>query len=167
MTDVAKDAPTRRRRLLTMLVLACALVICAVTLTLEVEEQRARDQRSLIASEQDRLERIETVLTAPDATTKRTTTKTGIRLSSVFSEENKAAVVTFTDLPEIEPKQAYELWRIRNDQMKSVKILSTEGRDGTALVLNLDKGDAVAFTVEPEGGSGQPTGDIVVGLPIS
>ncbi|TQS39989.1 anti-sigma factor [Cryptosporangium phraense] len=167
MTDVAKEASTQRRRPLTLLLLACALVVCAVTLTLEVEEQRARDQRSLITAEQDRLQRIETVLTASDAVSKRTTTKTGIRLSTVFSPDNHAAVVTYTDLPEIEPKQAYELWRIRNDVMKSMKILAPDGRDGTALVLDLNKGDAVAFTVEPEGGNGQPTGEIVVGLPIS
>jgi anti-sigma-K factor RskA len=142
-------------------------VIGAVGLTWEVEEQRDRDQQSLIVAEQERLARLESVLTAPDAITRRTTTKTGIRLSTVFSPEHHAAVVTYAGFPEIGLGRTYQLWRVRNDKTKSMRVLAPDARAGTAMVLNLSKGDAVAFTVEPEGGSGQPTGDVVVGLPLT
>ncbi|SHN46883.1 anti-sigma factor [Cryptosporangium aurantiacum] len=172
LTDDRTEAPIgsgKRRwsRRLTTFAMACGLVIGAAALTLEVEEQRDRDQRSLIVAEQERLDRIESVLTAPDAVSRNTTTESGLRLSTVFSSEHHAAVVTYTDLPDIPERQTYQLWRVRNDKTKSMRILAPGARKGSALVLDLEEGDAVAFTVEPEGGVGQPTGDIVVGLPLT
>lgn len=158
-----QEGPPRRwSRRLTTFALACGLVIGAAALTLEVEGQRDRDQRSLIIAEQERLQRIETVLTADDAVSRTTTTEDGARLSSVFSAEHHAAVVTYSDLPDIGPERTYQLWRVRNDDTRSLRVLAADAREGTALVLDLTKGDAVSFTVEPEGGNGQPTGDIVI-----
>ncbi|GAA3393992.1 anti-sigma factor [Cryptosporangium minutisporangium] len=163
-----RSAPGKRRwsKRLTTFAMACGLVIGAAALTLEVEEQRDRDQRSLIVAEQERLERIETVLTAPDAVSRSTTTKSGLRLSAVFSPEHHAAVVTYTDMPDIPERQTYQLWRVRNNRTKSMRVLAPDAREGSAMVLDLDEGDAVALTVEPENGSGQPTGDVVAGLPL-
>ncbi|GAA0272712.1 anti-sigma factor [Cryptosporangium japonicum] len=162
------DRPRRTwSRRLTTFGVACALVIGAAALTLEVEEQRDRDQRSLIVAEQERLQRIETVLTADDAISRTTTTEDGARVSTVFSAEHHAAMVTYSDLPDIDPKQTYQIWRVRNEQPRSVRVLAADAREGTALVLDLTDGDAISFTVEPEGGSGQPTGDIVVALRLN
>ena len=160
-----RDRPSRRwSQRLTMFAVACGLVIGAAALTLEVEEQRDRDQGSLIVAEQERLQRIETVLTADDAISRTTTDEDGARLSSVFSPENHAAVVTYSNLPDIDPERTYQLWRVRNDEPRSMRVLAADARAGTSLVLDLNNGDAVSFTVEPEGGNGQPTGDIVIAL---
>jgi len=165
---IAPEKPRRRwSRRLTTFAMACGLVIGAAALTLEVEEQRDRDQRSLIVAEQERLGRIETVLTADDVISRSTTTEDGARLSSVFSPENHAAVVTYSNLPDVGPEETYELWRVRNDKTRSMRILASGSREGTALVLDLEEGDAVAFTVEPEGGSGQPTGEIVIAVRLN
>lgn len=163
-------APRPRRRRwrsrLGSIVVAFALVLGAAGLTLAVEEQRSRDQQSLLTAEQDRLARIEAVLTAEDALTRGTTTG-GIRLSAVFSADHHAAVVTYDGLPDIPEKKTFQLWRVRDDKTKSMRILAPDARSGTALILNLADGDSIAFTVESEGGAGQPTGDVVVGLALS
>jgi hypothetical protein len=164
---VAGSGPRRWSRRLTTFAVACGLVIGAAALTLEVEEQRDRDQRSLIIAEQERLDRIETVLTAPDAVSRSTKAESGLRLSAVYSSEHHAAVVTYADMPDIPEERTYQLWRVRNNRTKSMRVLAPDAREGSAMVLDLDDGDAVALTVEPEGGSGQPTGDIVVGLPLN
>lgn len=172
--DDVEDAPrpdtgpprTWSRRLTTFAV-ACGLVIGAAALTLEVEEQRGRDQRSLIVAEQERLQRVESILTADDAISRTSTTEDGARVTSVFSPEQHAAVVKYADLPDIDPKQTYQIWRVRNEQPRSMHVLAADARDGTAVILDLNNGDAISFTVEPEGGSGQPTGDIVVALRLN
>ena len=160
------DKKRWRQRLITF-AMACGLVIGAAALTLEVETQRDRDQRSLIAAEQKRLERIEEVLTAPDAVTNSTTSEDGARVTTVFSADEYAAVVTYTDLPDIPDARTYQLWRIRNDIPKSMRVLAPDARSGTAYVLDLGSGDAIGFTVEPENGLGQPTGEMMLALPLT
>ena len=167
-SPVGTDASRRPwKQRLVLVAVACGLVVGAAALTLEVEEQRARDQRSLIDAEQTRLARMETVLTADDAISRSTTTEDGTRLSSVFSKENYSAVITYSDLPDIEPERTYQIWRVRNDVTRSMRVLAPDSREGTAVIRDLAEGDAIAFTVEPEGGSGQPTGDIVVALRLN
>jgi hypothetical protein len=136
-------------------------------LTLAVQEQRSRDAHSLIAAEQDRLNRIQGVLTASDAVTKSTTSVGGARISAVFSADHVGAVVTYNNLPALPAKQTYEIFRVRDDKTKPMRILAAGELSGTALVLGVGNGDALIFTIEPEGGSGQPTGDIAVSLRLS
>jgi anti-sigma-K factor RskA len=162
------NSPRRRwSRRLTALAVACALVIGAVGLTVAVEEQRSRDSQSLNNAERDRLDRIQGVLTATDVVTRTVTTPGGARVTAVFSAEKVGAVVTYQNLPAIPAKQTYQIFRVRDEKTKPLRILAPAARSGTALLIGLNDGDALAFTVEPEGGSGQPTGDVVIGLRLS
>jgi anti-sigma-K factor RskA len=160
-----KRSPWRQR--LIAAGVAVALVVGAVGLTAAVEEQRSRDARSLISAQRDRLNAIQAVLTAPDVVTRSITTTDGAKVTAVFSAEKVAAVVTYQNLPDIPAKQTYEIFRVRDDKTKPLRILAPAARSGTAMLLGLGEGDALAFTVEPEGGSGQPTGDVVIGLRLS
>lgn len=161
-----QPTPKRRRRLSAFL-LACALVIVAAGLTMAVEEQRSRDSRSLVASEQERLDRIQAVLTSADVVTKTTTTPEGARVTAVFSAEHVSAVLTYRGLPALPGKQTYEVFRVRDDKTKPMRILAAGQLSGTALILGVGNGDALVFTIEPEGGSGQPTGKVAIGLRLS
>lgn len=161
-----QPTPKRRRRLSAFLV-ACALVIAAVGLTLAVEQQHNRDSRSLVASQQERLDRIQNVLTATDVVTKTATTPEGARVTAVFSAEHISAVLTYQGLPALPDKKTYEIFRVRDDKTKPMRILAAGQLSGTALILGVGDGDALAFTIEPEGGSGQPTGDVAIGLRLS
>jgi anti-sigma-K factor RskA len=166
----ARPTNTKNRRWsrrLTAFAVVCALVIGAVVLTLAVEAQHSRDSQSLIDSQRERLDRIQSVLTAPDVVTRTITIPDNARVTAVFSAEKTAAVVTYQNLPEIPAKRTYQIFRVRDDKTKPMRILAPAARSGTTLLLGLGNGDALAFTVEPEGGSGQPTSAVVIGLRLS
>jgi hypothetical protein len=160
-------APRRWSRRVAAFLVACGLVVGAVGLTVAVEEQRSRDSRSLVNSEQERLNRIQGVLTSTDVVTKTVTTPGGARLTAVFSASHIAAVLTYEGLPALPAKKTYEIFRVRDDKTKPMRILAAGELSGTALILGVGDGDALVFTIEPEGGSGQPTGKVAVGLRLS
>ena len=159
-------APKRRRRLSAFLV-ACGLVIAAAGLTVAVEEQRSRDSRSLVASERERIDRIQAVLTSTDVVTKTATTPAGARVTAVFSAEHISAVLTYRGLPALPAKQTYQIFRVRDDKTKPMRILAAGQLSGTALILGVGNGDALVFTVEPEGGAGQPSHNVAIDLRLS
>ena len=75
------------------------------------------------------------------------------------------AVFRTDGLPELPSDQAYQLWLISDDGPTSAGVL---GRDGSLekVVEDVGDADALGLTVEPSGGSDQPTGDLVLQLPL-
>ncbi len=82
----------------------------------------------------------------------------------VWSESLGASAFIADDLPELPDHQTYELWYIGEDGARAAGLFDVDGAMTTWHVLEgeMEAGDVVGVTVEPRGGSEQPTTDPVV-----
>lgn len=94
-------------------------------------------------------------------------TATGFVLISADGEDGALVV---DGLPPLEEGQQYQLWLIRDGQRISGAVFSTDENNygGTRIRAprSLLDYSAVGITIEPEGGSPQPTGTQVLGGPL-
>ncbi len=78
--------------------------------------------------------------------------------SVVMSQSRETAVLVATDLPDAPADQVYEAWTFSGDQPTPAGTFTPDGSQAVvelpAAALNAD---AVAITIEPEGGSDSPT----------
>jgi anti-sigma-K factor RskA len=67
-------------------------------------------------------------------------------------------------LEPLDSEQTYQVWAIRSGSPESIGLLgpASEGQVEAAMRADLSGVDAVAVTVEPAGGSVEPTGEIVL-----
>ncbi len=110
---------------------------------------------------------VATVLTAPDAETVHGTVSGGGTGSVVVSREQGQAVFVTTGLEQPPSGKTYQLWAIGDEGAESRGLL-TPGAEGTAGDVVPWPEDATTFgmTVEPAGGSAQPTTDPVLLLEL-
>lgn len=94
-------------------------------------------------------------------------TATGFVLISADGEDGALIV---DGLPPLDEGKQYQLWLIRDGQRTSGAVFSTDENSygGTRIraPLSLLEYSAVGITIEPEGGSPQPTGTKVLGGPL-
>jgi hypothetical protein len=102
--------------------------------------------------------RINSVVTDPGARLVQQKLPGGGTATMVVADDR--AVVGGAGLPALPSDRAYQLWRIRGSQITSAG-LGPAGNEGTGrwsrLVGDVQPGDVVAVSVEPAGGSAQPT----------
>jgi anti-sigma-K factor RskA len=74
--------------------------------------------------------------------------------------EDHRAVLMADDMPPVPEDKTFQIWVIENDVPRPSGIFEV-GEDHVAVVVEnrVDGADAIAVTVEPEGGSPQPTTD--------
>jgi len=85
--------------------------------------------------------------------------KGGGQFIVVFSHATKRAVITTADLPKLSGGHVYQLWLI-GKKIRSEGLLPTALKSGLTppvLATGLLPGDIAAMTIEPAGGSQQPT----------
>ncbi|WP_345761781.1 anti-sigma factor [Diaminobutyricibacter sp. McL0608] len=77
----------------------------------------------------------------------------------------KSALVT-TGLPQLPDDKTYELWYIRGSEATPAGTMAPSGNGATWRVLEgtMSAGDSVGVTVEPKGGSKQPTTKPIVAI---
>jgi anti-sigma-K factor RskA len=79
----------------------------------------------------------------------------------LFSHKTKRMVVTTADLPKLTGGQVYQVWLIGTKKnIRSEGLLPVAGKSGRTppvLAMGLLPGDTAALTVEPAGGTKQPT----------
>jgi len=121
-----------------------------------VQWQRADDA-------QQRADRIAAIVTDPDRVENNAPATTGGSGTVVAADD--FAVFRTDDLPELPADQAYQLWLIGDDGATSVGVLGRGGRLETVMD-DVSGATSVGLTVEPSGGSPQPTGDLVLQLPL-
>ena len=162
MADVARVRPLpprssdfrgRRGRtpwLLTLTAAACLLVIAGFMGVLTVRAQD-RAERAEAAGRQ-----LIDVLAAPDARQAIGRASTGGSGTVVASRTKGKAVVVLAGVPSLPRSQTYELWLMGPGKPRPAGLL----RDSGSPVIAGGLGDAtqVGVTVEPAGGSPQPTG---------
>ncbi|QFQ96209.1 anti-sigma factor [Streptomyces phaeolivaceus] len=138
---------------------AAALVVASL---FAVQVDRTRDE---LAAERDRASEIAHVLAAPDARATSDRDTEGHRIGVIASAEEGSAIVTLSGFKDLPNNRVHQLWLMRPDvQPRSLGLfdgdtpLVTEGMDNDATSL--------AVTVEPDGGSAQPTSQPVVQLAL-
>lgn len=119
----------------------------------------ALDQRDVAAQLSARSDVIDSVLTAPDATI---TVKVigDARASLLASKASRKAVLVATGLPVPANGQVYALWRIDDSGRAASAGTHVPGNGGELAVPiegSLAGTKVVAMTIEPAGGSEQPT----------
>lgn len=145
------------RRTLPRLAVAAAFVIGAVGVGgYVVERDRAAD-------EHDRNIAISRVLSAEDAQSVAKSFPTGGNVRMVMSPSKNTAVIFANQLPDPGAGKVYQVWLI--DSSGPVDQ-GTFKRSGDMIMKGITEADSVAVTVEPEGGSKQPTTDPVATIPI-
>jgi Anti-sigma-K factor rskA len=108
------------------------------------------------------------VLAAPDARlTARGTTAGGVA-TVVASQSRRALIITTSGLPVLTGGKVYELWFIAPSGARRAGLLPAEkdGKTAPLLASGLVPGDSVALSVEPAGGTNQPTTKPIVVVPL-
>jgi hypothetical protein len=134
--------------------LAVAVVLGAVGLRTRHELDSARAQDQAIAA----------VLAAPDARIMSRATTDGGTATVVVSRVEGKIVFTTAGLPRLPPSKVYELWLMGPPRIRRAGLLPapTAGRTAPVLASGLITGDSVGVTVEPAGGTSQPTTSPIV-----
>ncbi|MFD7713880.1 anti-sigma factor domain-containing protein [Streptomyces sp. NPDC059785] len=138
---------------------AAALVVAAL---FAVQSARTQDE---LAQEQDRSREIAHVLSAPDARATSDRDAEGRGIGVIASASERRAVVTVSGLGALTGDRVHQLWLMRPGvQPRSLGLIDGD----TPLVASALDNDAtsLAVTVEPEGGSPEPTTAPVVQLAL-
>jgi len=126
---------------------------------------RARHQLALTKTE---LAAISAVRTAADATLVTKATPIGGTVTVVTSASRHQIVVTSRGLPAPRAGQVYQLWLIgsKGNTIRSEGLLALHnGQTGPVLISGVLPGDIFGITVEPPGGTVQPTVPPFVAIP--
>lgn len=109
---------------------------------------------------------VEQITAAPDAASADGTVTGGGTATVYWSAGESSAGLVAEDLAALEAGQIYELWFVREDGAVSAGTFrpSEDGSATAVLTGEYREGDAIAVTVEQEGGSpsGQPTTDPIL-----
>lgn len=100
------------------------------------------------------------VFNAPDAQKTTVDTANGGKISVATSPSLNEMAVDTDELPSLESGQVYQLWAIADGKAQPAGLL--EDPDKGAAMEMPDEGAQVAITIEPSGGSEQPTTDPIV-----
>lgn len=141
-----------------MIAAACVLIVVILAVALASTKHqlgKARNDQAAITA----------VLTAPDARALTRPTSAGGTATVVYSLARHALIVTSAKLPAPGAGKVYELWLIRPSVTRRAGLLPAGGA-GPVLVSGLRAGDDLGLTVEPAGGTSQPTTTPVLVLPL-
>jgi anti-sigma-K factor RskA len=113
---------------------------------------------------------VASVLAAPDARVQAVSAAGGGTVTAVTSVHRQEAVVTSASLPALAGARVYQLWVLTAGGAARSAGLLTVSVSGTAtphLADGVSGGDKLAITVEPAGGTAQPTTTPVVIMPVT
>jgi anti-sigma-K factor RskA len=144
-------------------VVATASIVVAVLFGLA--QAHTRDELNQVKAEN---QAISLLLSAPRA--KLLTypvTHGGLATVVLAADRHELAVVT-TGLPALPAGKVYQLWLIGKPTITSAGLLppAKDGRTPAVLATGVVKGDTLGLTVEPAGGSAQPTTTPILALPL-
>ena len=94
-------------------------------------------------------------------------TNGGVATVVLSADRHELAVVT-NGLPALPSGKVYQLWLIGKPKTVSAGLLppAKDGRTPAVLATGVAKGDTLGLTVEPAGGSAQPTTTPILALPL-
>lgn len=157
-------APRPRRRWFAGLGYGLAAGMAVVVAVLGV---RLNDQQNQIDQARDRSTTISALLAAPDVHTDSVTVSTGGSGRVLVSRSRDEAAITVSGLSQLSPGKVYQLWMMGPSGARSGGLVPIDS-EAFDSVLAHGLGDArtIGLTVEPTGGSAQPTTTPVMLLPM-
>lgn len=169
----APDAPTAggrahapSRQLPRLALAACVAAVLALGVA-TWQYREAEDARTGARQARERQDEVARVLTAPDVQLETQGLRGGGTATVAASRSENAATLAVHDLPRLPAGKVYEAWFIEGGQPVPAGLLSRDpGRRLTYLEGPVDDATAVALSVEPTGGSDQPTTDPLGAVPL-
>ncbi|GAA1138184.1 anti-sigma factor [Nesterenkonia lutea] len=157
-------APRRRQPLTTLFALAAStlLVLSAVLAGVVVNQQQDTTdmEESLTAAEAER-ERAQRLLGAADLSFTEAEATVGGRVTLAYSVSEQMLHLTPHDMPELPEDQTMQLWLIDEEGPHSAGLMT--GTQTELLTdVAMDEGMTFGVTVEPAGGSEEPTTEPVL-----
>lgn len=144
---------TRWRRRTAFAAAAGVLAVGGGVATWAVAQDRIGDKNAQVVAAQQESRRVSELLGAPDARLSRAG-----QVTVVVSPSRNSGVAILRDMPDPGPGKAYQLWMIKGlTQAEPVGLLATGQTSGTFLVGKAAGADTFGVSVEPAGGSPQPT----------
>ncbi|WP_405660750.1 anti-sigma factor [Streptomyces sp. NBC_01166] len=126
------------------------------------QNQVARDARQETARAEQHNEQVARVLTAPDARTSAADLRDGARGTVVVSQSVNRAVFLASDMAPPPGGKVYQLWFDDGGTMRAAGLMNPSATDDAVLLDGpVDRASGMGITVEPAGGSEQPTSDPV------
>jgi hypothetical protein len=153
----ARAPVSQWRRRTALAVAAGVLAAGAGAVAVVVQEGRVRDERSVAEAARAQVARMESVLTAPDALLRSGAGPGGGRVTVVSSAGRDVAVVVLDDLPALGPDEVYQLWLIKGAVAESPAALAVGVTEDRRLIDGVRGADAFGVSIEPPGGSRQPS----------
>lgn len=150
---------SRTRRVLPRVVLAAAVAAAVLGIGgFVVERQRVDELRA------ERSDMV-AVMTADDAAMHVDTAEGGGTVRVIASAEHDAAVVVGASLPTLDAEHTYQVWHMQDGKPTSVGVLG-DG-PGMLYVDGISGAEAYAVSVEPAGGSEEPTTEPIAATPMA
>jgi len=111
----------------------------------------------------------EQIFAAPDVRTVSGDIPGGGTATVVFSREKDAGVLVMNNVPPPEPGSVYQMWLIDGAGPHSAGTMDAQAvaPSTTAVLPDLGDSQTLAFTIEPGGGSAQPTSPPFAALPLA
>jgi anti-sigma-K factor RskA len=151
------DGPRRRGRLSRRLPRPIAVAaMAAAIVALAILQVGTRHQ---LQQAQTNNQTIASVLSASDARIELSSSTVGGTVTAVISPHDAEAVITASGMPTPTDARVYQLWVISPAAIRSVGLLPASSTRAAAPVLadDVQPGDQLAVTIEPAGGTKQPT----------
>jgi Anti-sigma-K factor rskA len=149
--------------------LSLAAAVVLAVLYVHTSNQLGQVRRQLTIAQAE-LQQITAVRTAVDARVITKPTAIGGTVTVVTSASRHQMVLTASRLPRLATGKVYQLWLIGLTKVHPIRaegVLSTHhGRAGPVLISGVLAGDTFGITVEPKGGTAQPTVSPIVGIPL-
>jgi len=145
--------------------LAAAAVLGAVGFGAWALQSRndARDQTTTANAQ---VEQLTSLLAAPDVQTGSTAVVDGGTATVIRSAQQGKAMLVTADLPDLPDGKVYEAWTIKKDTPKPAGTFGAADTPHDLPAAAVDT-NAIAVTVEPEGGSEEPTTDPIAVIDLS
>ena len=154
-----RDRTTRRTRVLTLLVAAVSVV--ALALGGVVVSLSGRQDAPVASSGTD-----VGLLAAPDARIVRAVMRDGTTASFVVSQDQNRALFVAHGLPDVGTGRTYQLWTIRRGAAAPDSTLGGGTDVSQWFHGSVTEADQLAVTVEPAGGSAQPTSPVLTSVSL-
>jgi Anti-sigma-K factor rskA len=173
--DHARHArPAPRLRPLTRLAMAggALAVVAAVILAIALvnTQHQLNQAKHQLSQTQAQLQAITSVQTATDAKVITKRTSVGGIVTVTSSASKGQMVLTTAGLPPLAAGKVYQLWLIGHppNKIRSEGLLAPmhNGRTGPVLISGVLARDIFGVTIEPTGGTIQPTVTPIVGVPL-
>ncbi|OEV04173.1 anti-sigma factor [Streptomyces oceani] len=147
-------------RALPMFALAASLAAALFGGVAVWQYESAQDARQHAEQREERAETLARVLSAPDARVRSGALPEGGTASVVVSRDADRAAFFAADLPRAPEGKVYQLWFSEGGTMRPAGLLSAAERGATVLMDGpVRDASAMGLTVEPDGGSPQPTSE--------